>query len=492
MTIEPDARPLAPIRSRAPHRRNPARRGPPGLPRRRLRPRPASRPHPARLRRRHLRHAGHRPQALPTHLRRRRAFGVVLVADETLDETRLSKTRPTRPRAIPSPRSPPSAPTASIPTAAIPTMFTTPPIPPKTSSAATSPSTACCSIPHSLGLIENLETPAVRAGLLDYVNGLADLDAGIIRAIGDPHRRFDEDQLRLLRAVRFAARFGLHHRPNTLAAIRHLAATHPRRQPRARPRRADQNAHRGPRPPRLRAFGRNRSPRQVLPEIASMKGVSSLRNSIPKATSAFTRCSCSSNSTPRSVHARLGRAPPRRRQAPNLPPRADRIRFDGHVEVGVAMAAEICRRFRFSNEETAPDPRPRRKPHALRRRPRMKASTLKRFFRLPSFEEHLALHRMDCLAAQRQPRPLQLRQRAHHSIAEHFAQPAPYRPRADRRRLHTRRRFKEILHAAEEAQLEGAIHTRRNTRLVRAQFPIPAKLKADGSQLILSTTNCEL
>ena len=75
-----------------------------------------------------------------------------------------------------------------------------------------------------------------------------------------PHRRFQEDQLRLLRAVRFAARFGYTIEPATLAAIRALARARIQvGQPRARARRADQNADRRPRTPRLRAAGRDRS-----------------------------------------------------------------------------------------------------------------------------------------------------------------------------------------------------------------------------------------
>src|SRR6202011_2958232 len=60
--------------------------------------------------------------------------------------------------------------------------------------------------------------------VIDYVGGLADLEAGIIRAIGDPSRRFQEDQLRLLRAVRFTARFNFTLDAAIFAAIRHLAA----------------------------------------------------------------------------------------------------------------------------------------------------------------------------------------------------------------------------------------------------------------------------
>jgi poly(A) polymerase len=60
--------------------------------------------------------------------------------------------------------------------------------------------------------------------LLDYVGGRADLDGRILRAIGEPAERFREDKLRLLRAVRFAARFDLTVEPKTLAAIRAMAA----------------------------------------------------------------------------------------------------------------------------------------------------------------------------------------------------------------------------------------------------------------------------
>jgi poly(A) polymerase len=65
---------------------------------------------------------------------------------------------------------------------------------------------------------------SLRASVLDYVGGLDDLDARVIRAIGLPEKRFEEDQLRLLRAVRFAARFGFHIEPATLSAMRKLAA----------------------------------------------------------------------------------------------------------------------------------------------------------------------------------------------------------------------------------------------------------------------------
>src|ERR1700730_10420812 len=60
--------------------------------------------------------------------------------------------------------------------------------------------------------------------VLDFVGGQGDLRAGIVRAIGEPDRGFREDKLRLLRAVRFAARFGFAIEPATLEAIRRHAS----------------------------------------------------------------------------------------------------------------------------------------------------------------------------------------------------------------------------------------------------------------------------
>src|SRR5208282_1581208 len=55
--------------------------------------------------------------------------------------------------------------------------------------------------------------------ILDFVGGQADLRAGIVRAIGNPSARFREDKLRMLRAVRFAARFGYRIEEGTYAAL---------------------------------------------------------------------------------------------------------------------------------------------------------------------------------------------------------------------------------------------------------------------------------
>jgi poly(A) polymerase len=159
--------------------------------------------------------------------------------------------------------------------------------------------------------------------------------------------------------------------------------------------------------------------------------------------------------------------PPTHREAP------DRIRFDGHVEVGVAIATEICRRFRFSNDETHQILALIENHMRFADAPRMRASTLKRFFRLEDFPEHLALHRMDCLAAHRNLVIYEFVREHYESLAEEEVRPRPlltgrelieagYEPGPA---------FKEMLQAVEDAQLEGAIATPYDAlALVRERF----------------------
>ena len=85
--------------------------------------------------------------------------------------------------------------------------------------------------------------------------------------------------------------------------------------------------------------------------------------------------------------------PPTFRVAP------DRIRFDGHVEVGVRISEEICRRLRFSKDDTEQILLLIANHMRFADVEKMKESTLKRFFRLPRFAEHLALHKIDCLSS---------------------------------------------------------------------------------------------
>jgi poly(A) polymerase len=162
-------------------------------------------------------------------------------------------------------------------------------------------------------------------------------------------------------------------------------------------------------------------------------------------------------------------------QAPTSP--TDRIRFNGHVEVGVRIAAEICRRLRFSNDETAQILALVENHMRFADAPRMKTSTLKRLFRLPNFPEHLALHKMDCLGSSGNLDLYHFAEERYRTMPPDEVRPAPlltgreliaagYQPGSA---------FKTMLHAVEEAQLEGTITTPEAAMaLIRAQYPLNA------------------
>ncbi len=315
----------------------------------------------------------------------------------------------------------------------------------------------------------------------DHVGGLADLDGRVIRAIGDPARRFEEDQLRLLRAVRFAARFGFAIEPETLAAMRALA---PRIAAVSRERVRDELTKMLTEGCARRAFVLLRETgllAEVLPEVARMIGVEQPPQYHPEG-DVWTHTllllrqlkpGCPATLAWGALLHDVGK-PATFRRAP------DRIRFDGHVEVGVALAGEICRRFRFSNDETRQIEALVANHMRFADAPHMRASTLKRFLRLERFDEHLALHRMDCMAAHGdltcwdfvrgrlaalpaevvRPRPL---------VTGRELIAAGYKPGP---------RFKAMLRAAEDAQLEGAAATPEEAlAVVRAHFG-PAKSDA--------------
>jgi poly(A) polymerase len=233
--------------------------------------------------------------------------------------------------------------------------------------------------------------------VIDFVGGRKDIEAGLVRTIGDPAKRFAEDKLRMLRAVRFAARFDYAIDQSTMIAIESLSADiHQVSNERLR----DELT-------KMLTEGRARRAfllldetgllREVLPEISAMKGVEQPPQYHPEG-DVFVHTLLLLQNLPHPCSATLAWGallhdvgkPPTFRVAP------DRIRFDGHVEVGVKMAEDICRRLRFSNDDTEQVLALVNNHMRFADITRMKESTLKRFLRLPRFEEHLDMHRMDC------------------------------------------------------------------------------------------------
>jgi poly(A) polymerase len=316
----------------------------------------------------------------------------------------------------------------------------------------------------------------VSGEVLDFVGGRKDLQAGIIRTIGDPEQRFSEDKLRMLRAVRFAARFEYSIEPATFVAMQKLAE---QIQVVSRERVRDELARMLTEGHARRAFlllDESGLLRPVLPEISAMKGVEQPAEFHPEG-DVFVHTLLLLENLPNPCPLTLAWGallhdvgkPPTFRVAP------DRIRFDNHVEVGVKMAEEICRRLRFSNDETeqilALVDNHMRFGHVSR----MKESTLKKFLRMPAFEEHLALHRADCLASHRNLSTYEFIQQKRAEIPVEKMRPAPLVTGDDLIAAgHVPGpRFREILSAVEDAQLEGRLPSRDAALdFVRREFPV--------------------
>jgi poly(A) polymerase len=301
--------------------------------------------------------------------------------------------------------------------------------------------------------------------ILDFVGGREDLEAGIIRAIGDPAARFGEDKLRMVRAVRFAARFGYAIELATLKAIQKLAPE------------IDQISMERLRDELTKILTEGAARRgfelldqtglliYLLPEIAKMKGVEQPPQFHPEGDvwihTLMMIGGLPAGSSPTLAWGVLlhdvGKPPT---FAPPAGPNG-RIRFDRHVEVGVKMAEQICRRFRFSNEDTEQILALVTNHMKFKDVPRMKPATLKRFVRVDKFGEHLELHRLDSLASHGKLDNYEL-------VSRFIAETSPEQVRPVRLLtgddlialgLKPGPRFKAILYNVEEAQLDGTIHT---------------------------------
>ncbi len=320
--------------------------------------------------------------------------------------------------------------------------------------------------------------------VLDFVGGQDDLKAGVIRAIGDPERRFTEDKLRMLRAVRFAARFDYKIDPATMAAIQKLASKiHQVSCERVREELSKMLTEGQAR----RAFellDTSGLLPEVLPEIAAMKGVEQppqyhpegdvfvhtlllLEKLQPNASGSVSGSISKTLAWGALLHD-VGK-PATFRVAP------DRIRFDGHVEVGVKMAAEILRRLRFSNHETDQILALVDNHMRFGAVQRMKQSTLKKFLRLPAFEEHLELHRIDCLSSHGQLEAYEYTREQLRSLPPEAIRPTPLITGRDliEAGYEPGPRFKEVLTAVEDAQLEGRLASREAAMdYVLREFPV--------------------
>jgi poly(A) polymerase len=315
--------------------------------------------------------------------------------------------------------------------------------------------------------------------VLDFVGGRDDLQTGIIRAIGEPQRRFTEDKLRMLRAVRLAARFGYRIEPHTFTAIRqHAHEIHvvsaERIQEELNKLLTEGAARRG-----FELLDQSGLLQQILPEISAMNGVPQPPEYHPEG-DVWIHTLLMLEGLPAGSSRTLAWGvllhdvgkPATFRPASET---GDRIRFDSHVEVGARMAEQIGKRLKFSNEQIEQVQALVANHMKFKDVTQMKKSTLKRFVRLPHFGEHLELHRLDCQSS--------------HGRLDAYLAVRDFLAHTPREQVHPTRLltgddlnemgyppgplYQRILRALEDAQLEGSLASRREAiEFVKRHYPV--------------------
>ena len=311
--------------------------------------------------------------------------------------------------------------------------------------------------------------------VLDLVHGQDDLRAGVIRAVGDAGARIAEDRLRMLRAVRFAARLGFTIEPDTHAAIVAAAASI-----------VDIAAERiGDEIVKILTEGGARTGFElmaatgllpaVLPEVSRMHGVAQSPDFHPEGDVfvhtmlLLEQCRAGVGET-----LALGALLHDVAKPVSVGHHKGRITFYGHQSVGADMALDICRRLRRSRATGERVAYLVRNHLRLVQAPDMRLATLKRMLREPGFDELLALARMDALASNGDLTYVEFCIRRRAEIVHDEAMHPPrllggddlialgYPPGPG---------LGEILRALEEAQLEGEVRTREEAeRFVATGF----------------------
>ncbi len=322
-----------------------------------------------------------------------------------------------------------------------------------------------------------------RQEVIDYTGGLMDIEKKLIRTIGNPIDRFAEDKLRMLRAVRFAAKLGYAIENKTFAAIRrHAREIVDVSKERVRDEiiriATQENPGTG-----LGLLLEAGLLEHVLPEVAVMDGVPQPPEFHPEG-DVFTHTCLVLDRLREHALEQWGTPP-----SPELamgallhdvgkPPTfslSDRIRFNAHDSVGAEMAVAIGKRLRFSNKQIERIRELVR--HHLKFKDvfNMRKSTLKRFLAIPNFEDHLALHYADCMASHGDLATYDFIKSQLKALKEEEIKPKPLLTGADLIDMGYKPGpiFTEILRQVEEAQLEGEVTDKEAAKsIVRENFPL--------------------
>lgn len=235
--------------------------------------------------------------------------------------------------------------------------------------------------------------------ILDHVGGMNDIASGTIRAIGDPELRFREDYLRMLRAVRFAARFDFSIEAQTWSEICRQAPSIKRISVERIFAELDKMLCSHNQQHALDLLDQSGLLPLVLPEVAALKGVEQPPQYHPegdvfehtkKALSLLGPHPSSMLAWSVLLHD-IGK--------PSTMVRADRVRFNNHDQAGMEMAREVLRRFHTSNAFIDGVAACVGNHMNFMQVKNMRLGTLKKFLSRPTIDTEMELHRIDCLAS---------------------------------------------------------------------------------------------
>lgn len=297
--------------------------------------------------------------------------------------------------------------------------------------------------------------------VIDFAEGRKDLDRGLIRTVRDPRLTFGEDKLRVLRAIRFACQLGFRIDAPTYEGVSRFAHQ------------LDQISWERirdeilkilccPEPARgLMLLSDSGVLEAVLPEVFAMHGVMQPPAFHPEGdVFQHTRLmfSLARNLSPTLALGVLLHDVGK----PDTFAFGDRIRFDGHAELGARMAEDVCRRLKLSGAQIQQVVRLVKDHLRFMHVRQMRESTLRRFLRTEGFEEHLELHRLDCLASHGELSNYDFCRDKLSELDQEALAPPPLINGHDliALGLEPGPLFSEILQQAEDLQLEGILTAR--------------------------------
>ncbi len=300
--------------------------------------------------------------------------------------------------------------------------------------------------------------------VIDYVKGREDLERKLIRTVGPPKSRFQEDKLRLLRALRLACQLGFEIEQESYQQVKeHASQLTQVSWERIR----DEllKILTGPDPSRgLKLLFDSGILEVILPEIAAMHGVQQPPEFHPEGDVFVHTCLMFELSQERSETLSLEILLHDVGKPPTFTIK-ERIRFDGHADLGAKMAEEICRRLRISNQQIEEVVDVVKDHLRFIHVQEMRESTLKRFLRKTNFSDHLELHRLDSLASHGDLSSYHFCQEKLEKLTQEAMRPKPFINGHDLIRLGLEPGpiFSEIMSAVEDFQLEGKLSSKEET-----------------------------